>query len=147
MKRSNLITGLIYLAVGIVCLGIAITYDTRLDSLLCGLCGAGIGGGAAMLYKYFWWNRPENSEIYQEKLDQEYIDLHDERKEQLRNRAGRYAYLVGMGIIAVSILLFYILDALDILPDTGWITIYLYGYLVVQYILGIIIYRWLNARY
>ena len=78
MKKSNLITGFIYLIAGVILLLIAIFTNTKLDSLLCGFAGVGIGPGLMIIFKYFYWNKPENKKRYQEKSEKEAIELHDE---------------------------------------------------------------------
>lgn len=149
MKRSNLITGLIYLAVGMICICIVLIWHPLLDALLCGFGGAGIGVGIMMIGKYIYWTRPQHTQQYREKLENESIELHDERKEQLRNKAGRYTYIIGLITICAAIIVIHILGKLGILPETEWqwINIFLFAYLVIQYVLGIVIYRWLNTRY
>ena len=49
MKKSNLITGFIYLIAGVILLLIAIFTNTKLDSLLCGFAGVGIGPGLMIM--------------------------------------------------------------------------------------------------
>ena len=51
MKKSNLITGIVYLLAGIVFLGTALLTDTKLDGLFFGFAGAGIIPGIMMIFK------------------------------------------------------------------------------------------------
>lgn len=94
-----------------------------------------------MCYKYFYWSKPENKERYNEKIESEYIELHDELKEQLRNKSGRYAYIANLIILLFSIIIFSILSFLYENIDIKYIVVFLSGLLVFQYILGIIIYK------
>lgn len=89
MKKSNLITGFIYLIAGVILLLIAIFTNTKLDSLLCGFAGVGIGPGLMIIFKYFYWNKPENKKRYQEKSEKEAIELHDELNIKLRDKPGQ----------------------------------------------------------
>lgn len=149
MKRNTLIFGLGYLAIGIIVLVTALIWQPRIGPLLAGIGGGMIGGGGVIVIKYLYWTRPQHTDAYREKLEQEDIDLHDERKEQLRNKAGRYAYIVGLLTVCVSIIVIYILGKLNVIPSMTWqwMTIYLAIYVIVQYVLGIVIFRWLDARY
>lgn len=147
MKKSNLISGLLSTLIGAVFLIIALLYGTKLDSLFYGFAGAGIASGILQISKYFYWSSPKNKGKYQERLEQESIDLQDERKEKYRDKAGRYAYILGLAVIFVSIVVFSILGKLDIISNTKIIIIYLGVYCLFQYIAGIIIFKHLNSKY
>jgi hypothetical protein len=147
MKKSNLYVGLVYLSIGIACLVIGLNFGTRLESLLYGFAGAGICSGAVILWKYYYWTRPENRDRYQEKIEDENIELHDERKTILRDKSGRYTYIIGLIAISVSIVLFSILGSLNIIENTKLIILFLAGFLVFQYITGILIFNHLNKKY
>lgn len=147
MKKSNFITGLVYLMVGISFLILSLLLDTKLDSLFFGFAGAGICVGIVILWKYYFWTRPKNEKKYKERLETEDIELHDERKERLRDRAGRYAYLLNLIVISVSTIVFSVLGSLEIVKNSRLIIIYLAGLLVTQYIAGIIIYKKLTEKY
>lgn len=147
MKKSNLITGLIYLIGGISCFIIQNIFETGLDSILIGLTGAGVGGGVVMLWKYFYWTRPKNQKEYEDLVEDRTIDLQDERKEKLRDKSGRYAYILGLIILSISILVFSVLGSLDIINNTQLIVLYLGIFLIFQYIIGVVIYRYLSKKY
>lgn len=147
MKKSNLYIGLIYLFIGFVCLVIALNFESRLESLLFGFSGAGICSGAIILWKYYYWTRSENKDRYQEKIENENIELHDERKTILRDKSGRYAYIIGLIVISVSIVIFSIVGKLNIIENSKLIITYLFGFLVFQYIIGILIFNHLNKKY
>lgn len=147
MKKSNLYIGLIYLFIAIVCLVIALSFESRLEGLLFAFSGAGIGSGAVILWKYYYWTRPENKGRYQEKIENENIELHDERKTILRDKSGRYAYIIGLIVISVSIIIFSIIGKLNIVENSKLIIIYLAGFLAFQYIIGILIFNHLNKKY
>lgn len=100
-----------------------------------------------MLWKYYYWTRPENRKRYQEKIENENIELHDERKTMLRDKSGRYAYLIGLAVISVSMVVFSIMGNLNIIQNSELIILYLGGYLVFQYIIGVVIFNHLNKKY
>lgn len=147
MKRSNLHMGLVYLCIGIVCLLIALNFGTGLGSLLYGFAGAGICSGAVILWKHYYWSRPKNKGKYQEKVENENIELHDERKIILRDKSGRYAYIIGLIVISVSIVIFSILGSLNVIEQSKLIVLYLVGFFIFQYITGILIFNHLNKKY
>ena len=71
MKKSNLITGILYVLFGVVCLIVALLIETKLEGILWGFAGAGIFPGIMMICKYFYWSSPKNKERYEERLENE----------------------------------------------------------------------------
>lgn len=107
--------------------------------------GGGIFGGLATMGRYYYWTRPGRVKRYQEKQEEEEICLKDERNEMLRDKAGRYAYILSLLVLAVSTVVFSVLHALEIGHFYGLI-MYQSALLVFLYVAGIWIYRWLKAR-
>ena len=103
--------------------------------------------GIQMIVQYFYWSRPKNRQRYQEKREQERIEQHDERKEKLRDRAGRYAYALGLVVISLSILVFSVLGALGIVEHYRLIILFLGGYLILQFAVGEAVYQKLLKKY
>ena len=89
MKKSNLITGILYVLFGVVCVIVALLVETKLEGILWGFAGAGIFPGLMMIFKYFYWSSPKNRVRYEERLENERIEIHDELKTKVRNEAGR----------------------------------------------------------
>lgn len=147
MKKNMLMAGLLYVFIGIAFLLCGIFLDTKLNSLFWGFAGGGIAPGLAMIYKYFYWTRPQNSTKYAEKMEKEIINLHDERKEKFRNQSGRYAYILGLITICISIVVFFVLSSLGIMQNARVLILYLGAYAIFQYIAGILIFRHLNKKY
>lgn len=147
MKKSNFFTGIAVLLIGALFGIIAGFTDTKLESLFWGFAGGGLGGGGSLLWKYFYWTRPNNKTRYKERLENEAIELHDERKERFRNQSGRYAYILGLITVCISIMIFSVLDSLGIIQHTRVLILYLGGYEVFQYIAGVLIFRYLNKKY
>lgn len=147
MKKSRLVIGASYLLIGVL-LGVwAALSDTNPDSLFWALSGAGIAGGSGLLWKYIYWTRPRNKLRYQARLDNEHIELNDERKVRFRDKSGRYAYIIGLIVLALSIFAFSILRALEVVSNVDLLISYLSGFLIFQYILGIISFNYLNRKY
>lgn len=147
MKKSNWLVGIAYLLVGAACLAAALLTETKLDGVLFGLAGAGIGPGLVMIYKYFYWSAAKNRQRYQEKLENERIERHDELKEKLRDRAGRYAYVCGLMVISLSMLVFTVLDSLEAVESARLVIFYLAGLLAFQIVSGIVIFNRLLKKY
>lgn len=149
MKKSNLWCALAYALLGLAILLAGLVWETRLSSLMVGFGAGLLGSGAMQLVRYRKWTRPENADTYRERLEQEQIDLRDERKNMLRDRSGRYAYVFGLMLCAVSILTFHLLEALGIVEETAarLVVLYLAAYLIIQYIAGFTVYRWLSKKY
>ena len=147
MKKSNLITGILYVLFGVVCVIVALLVETKLEGILWGFAGAGIFPGLMMIFKYFYWSSPKNRVRYEERLENERIEIHDELKTKVRNEAGRHTYSLGILVICFSILAFGILGALEIIDNTRMIVLYLSGYLLFQIIAGIVIFNKLMKKY
>ena len=124
MKKNNLITGILYVLFGVACLIVALLIETKLEGILWGFAGAGIFPGIMMICKYFYWSSPKNKEQYEERLENDRIEQHDELKTKIRDRAGRYAYGIGLVVICFSILAFSILGALEVIDNARMIILY-----------------------
>ena len=149
MKKRDLWTGLCFILAGLACLARALLWETPLGSLLCGLCGAFTVPGVVQIIKYVKWTSPKNAPIYQERLEQEQISLRDERKAMLRDKAGRYAYILGLALVLIAEMVFAVLMELGVIgQEEGLLIILLLaGYLVIEYLAGVVIFRCLEKKY
>ena len=137
MKKNVLWISLCYLAAGLLCALAAALAEGK---------GAGIGAGGVLLWKYVYWSRPQNAPRYRERAQRERIEQKDERNERLRDKAGRYTYLLGLLVLALADVTFAILDATGAYECKGLILFS--GFLLLfLYIAGIVIYRRLKAHY
>ena len=145
MKRSNIIYGLTCIILSGISLYIAIIFDAnKMSGVFYGLTGALGVGGIVSIAQYFYWKR--HNEKYEEKLEIERIEQQDELKQKLSDKSGRYAYLIGMSITALSIMAYSLLGVLNIM-DTEYIVIYLSIYLISQLFIGIIVFSHLLRKY
>ena len=147
MKKSNLIAGIVYFIAGLACLLAALFTETALDGLLFGFSGAGIFPGLMMICRYFYWSSPKHQARYQERLENERIEQHDELKTKIRDRAGRYTYTLGLFVISISIMVFAVLGTLGFVENSRLIVLYLSGYLVFQIAAGIAIFNRILRKY
>lgn len=97
MKKSDRIILISYIIIGIVLLISGLTIDVDYySSLIFAMGFALICSSIAQFIRFHYNTRPENIEAYHEKMRKQSIDLKDERKIQLRNRAGYLTWLVTM---------------------------------------------------
>ena len=146
MKRSELYFGIGYLLAGILFLVLGFSIQSRLAGIMIGLGGACLGPGLVMIFKYYYWTRPDKRQQYAQKVEQEKIESHDELRQSLLNKSSRYTYLLGLQVISLSTLVFAVLDTLEIL-DARVFVFYLGGYLLFQLAAGIIIFNRLLKKY
>lgn len=142
MKRNDLIVGICYLLVGILCLLVTLFTETPLESLFAGFAGGGIVPGLFMIYKYFYWSHPAHRDAYAEKMARERIELHDELKEKVRGKTAQYLYLLGLVVISLSIVVFTVLGLLGWLENAKVFVAFLFAFLILQVLSG----RWIFSR-
>jgi hypothetical protein len=148
MKKRNLWVGLTEIVLGLAFLtAVLLWVDGTLGSLLCGLGGGLLGSGGSLVWKYWKWTRPQNVERYREKLEQEEINLRDERKALLRSKAGQYAYQLGFAVCCLAAFLVALLGALGVMEHYLPLLCFLTAYLIFQYVAGLWIYRRLERKY
>lgn len=147
MRKSDLWTGVVFVAAAVLCLLTVWFFETPLNSMFCGFTGAFGVPGVVLIYKYFKWSSPKTSEVYRERLEQEQIDLKDERKEMLRNKSGRYAYIFNLALHCAVMFLLALLDTLGLMEGSRWLILSMAVWLLVQYFAGIVFYWLLNRKY
>ena len=147
MKKSNLWCGAAYALLGLVFLLAGLLWETRLSSLCVGFGAGMLSSGVVQLARYRKWTRPQNAAVYRQRLEEEQIDLRDERKEMLRDKSGRYAWLLGMALCAAAVVVFGVLGAREIVENSRLIVLCLAAYLIVQYGAGVLFYRRLSKKY
>ncbi len=147
MKKSNLMAGIAYVLAGAALIFLAVRWEGRLSSLFWGFGGACLGPGLVMTGQYFYWSAPKNQERYQEKLENEKIRSRDELLEKLRDRSGRLAYLLGLLVASVEIVVIGVLGKLEVVENARLIVLLLGGYWVFQCLSGILIFQYLRKKY
>lgn len=145
--KNQRIAGVGYLVVGAICLLAGLLTESKLDGILFGLAGAGIGPGVLMVWKWAHWSAPERIGAYAQRLDEEQIELRDELKQKLRDRSGRVAYLAGMGVTCVAIFGLAVLSAWREAVPVKAAVLYLCAYLLFQWGVGIWFFKRMLGRY
>ena len=145
MKKSYLYSGLAMLAAGAAFMLIAVFTEYALEPLLWGVCGGGLGGGIASLLHYWYWTRPAHQEEYAQMLETERISAQDERKIMLRDKSGAVTYRISLLLCALGAFAFSIASILGA-SWARYVTITLGILMVLQYVMGILVYRRLEKR-
>ena len=140
MKKSILYIGIGYTLLGVISLIIALSTEFKFESILWGLCGAGIEPVGIMICKYAYWSKPENEVRYNEKLKVEKIEMGDERKIMLRDKSGCLTYRIMIVIYCILIMIFSVLAIFEyFIPFSKYTVIGLSILLIFQYICGTVI--------
>ena len=147
MKKSNVWVALAYILVGAVFLVLAGLTETKLDGIFAGMAGAGIGPGGLMLWQYLHYRKPEHAKGYEEKLARKRIEQNDEFKEMLRGKSAQYLHRLNLLVTCFAMLVFSVLDSLELVAGGWLITVYLGGYLVLQLVAGAVIFNRLLKKY
>ncbi len=138
--------GLIFILLGVTCFVLAMTLETKLSVILFGLTGSFCGPGIYILIKYFYWSSPKRKQLYEQKTENDYIELHDERKEMIRGKAARFSMLVNMLITSISIFIVSILGQLEIITWHKPVMLFVAFIFTVQALAGQIIYKQLEKK-
>lgn len=147
MKRSHLIYGIVYTCIGVAFLLLALFTEYRLENLFWGLAGGMGFSGIQMIVRYVYWSAPGRREIYAQRMEQERIELHDELKEKIRDKSGRYAYILGFIIITCAMFVFSILGLLDVIENAEIFVAFLGIYWIIQLVSGRLFFRRLMKKY
>lgn len=147
MKKNTLWWGVGYVLSAACLFLIVLLTDNALNSLLTGFAMSGMCAGLATIGKYIYWNQPKNREKYRERIEKETIELQDEMKVSLRDRSGRYSYILGLVIISVSIVIFSVLGKLGVILYSRPMILFLFAYLLSQLAAGVFIFRYLLKKY
>lgn len=65
----------------------------------------------------------------------------------LRDKSGRYAYIIGLIVLSASTVIFSVMGLLSKVENYTLITSYLAGFAIFQYVIGILIFNHLNKKY
>lgn len=147
MKKDDLLKGATFLFIGILSFTLAVLLNNKMSGIFYGIAGIGIGFGLMMYYRYFYWKKPENHRQLEGKLENEYIERHDELKLKLLDRAGRITFLFGIGTISFALLIFSILGSLEIIDNLRIVILFLAGYLVYQILFFVSVFNLLLKKY
>lgn len=107
------------------------------------LLAGGIGLAAASLVNMLrisYWESPKNREKYELRKQEDYINSVDERKQYLRMKSGHISYQLMYLILLV------LAFALALFKAPAWVIAMVFLLFVSQYLLGIVVFHWLEKR-
>lgn len=141
MKKSDKIIFGIYIVIGIAMIIIGAVMNVDYYSSIIFAMGVGMTTSSCMqFFRYYHNTRPENVDAYQKRLKEQQIELRDERKVQLRNRAGYLTWAITMtGCFAAAFIA-------ALLRAEAWIIGLLTGFAIVEYVAATIIYQYLCKK-
>lgn len=141
MKKIDKIILVLYTIIGIVLIGIGITVEIDYYSSLIFAMGVGLlSGGVIQILRYYHNTKPENIDAYHQKLRQQEIELKDERKVQIRNRAG---YITWVGTMFACFIASF---AAALVHASSVIVGILSAAALLEYIAATIIYKYLCKK-
>ena len=141
MKKNDKIFWAIYLMAGVVMIAVGLKLDIEYYSTLIFAIGVSFAANAVARIAGHWYHmRHKNREKYEEKLRQQQINLKDERKIQLRWRAGYITWcwtllLCFVGAFVVSLL-----------NGSVTVTAVLFAVAVAEYVAATVIYKYLCRK-
>lgn len=147
MKKSTLYTGLGFVTAGAACWIFAIFFEWRIDGLLWGFGGSLLGPGTMMLWKYFHWTKPQNREIYEKMLQQEKVEIADERNVMLRDKSGRITFQITMLLYCALMLFFSFCSVMGwFMPFAKYAIFGLFALLVFEYLCLTVVFGRLSKK-
>ena len=107
------------------------------------LQAAGVGLAAASLVsilRILYWESPKHREEYELRKLEAHINSVDERKQYLRMKSGHISYQL------MCLFLFVLAFALALFRAPSWVIAMVFLLSVIQYLLGIAVFHWLEKR-
>ena len=147
MKKKDLVTAWVYLAIGVICFAALVLTDSKLDSLLIAGAAVGLLEGTVKIGNYVYWRRPENQAKHREMQENEQIEQQDELMQMLRDQAYRHAYITNLRVTMAAALICGALKLLEILDFGDKLMYALAAWVILQVILADVIYRCLHRKY
>lgn len=126
---------------GIILIGVSLFvkndyYSTMVFSMGFGLIAASV----AQIIRITYWKNPKRQEAYEAKKQEAHINSVDERKQYLRMKAGHITYQI-MTLLLLILSLILALIRVDV-----WVIAMIFLLFVVQWVIGIIVYRTLEKK-
>lgn len=114
MKKNMLYLGIVYFICGILLVLLATFTEFSFEAFIWGLSGAALGPGVCMILQYMYWSKPERALDYEEKIKNQRIEMNDERRIMLRDKAGRITNQI-MSVFSVMVISKWVLVVLGLL--------------------------------
>lgn len=130
---------IIEIIVGIIIAGIGLFIPSDYYSTLIFSFGFALAFGASIqLARFLYWKSPKRQEAYEAKVKKIRIYSNDERKQLLRMKAGYITYqILTWLLLAISFIL-------ALLHIEWWVIALFFLLFILSWIIGIVIYRYLE---
>ena len=141
MKKNMLYVGIIYFICGILLVLLATFTEFSFEAFIWGLSGAALGPGVCMILQYMYWSKPER-----EKIKNQRIEMNDERRIMLRDKAGRITNQIMSYALVAIIFVVSVLTVFSVMVISRWVLIGLGLLLLFQFICGVVVYNKLDKK-
>ena len=146
MKKNMLYVGIIYFICGILLVLLATFTEFSFEAFIWGLSGAALGPGVCMILQYMYWSNPERAVDYEEKIKNQRIEMNDERRIMLRDKAGRITNQIMSYALVAIIFVVSVLTVFSVMVISRWVLIGLGLLLLFQFICGVVVYNKLDKK-
>ncbi len=143
--KNYLKSSMVYFCLGIVFLMLAFIFPDI--SLFVGFVGGCFGPAIMMLYKYFYWKKRPSE--YNEKVEDENIEIYDERKEMIRGKSLKVSTLLNWCILSAFIIIVAFLGQFGVISQeiSRLIIMIVAVYWFISALIMQIVYKYLSKRY
>ncbi|HBH3574808.1 TPA: hypothetical protein ACRR23_000320 [Clostridioides difficile] len=146
MKKNMLYLGIVYFICGILLVLLATFTEFSFEAFIWGLSGAALGPGICMILQYMYWSKPERAVDYEEKIKNQRIEMNDERRIMLRDKAGRITNQIMSYVLVILIFIVSILSVFSVMVISKWVLVVLGLLILFQFICSVVVYNKLDKR-
>ena len=146
MKKNMLYVGIIYFICGILLVLLATFTEFSFEAFIWGLSGAALGPGVCMILQYMYWSKPERAVDYEEKIKNQRIEMNDERRIMLRDKAGRITNQIMCYVLVILIFIVSILSVFSVMVIRKWVLVVLGLLILFHFICSVVVYNKLDKR-
>ncbi|EMJ6828434.1 TPA: hypothetical protein SOL98_001017 [Clostridioides difficile] len=146
MKKNMLYLGIVYFICGILLVLLATFTEFSFEAFIWGLSGAALGPGICMILQYMYWSKPERAVDYEEKIKNQRIEMNDERRIMLRDKAGRITNQIMSYVLVILIFIVSILSVFSVMVISKWVLVVLGLLILFQFICSVVVYNKLDKK-
>ncbi|OJT77532.1 hypothetical protein BM530_06400 [Clostridioides difficile] len=145
-EKNMLYVGIIYFICGILLVLLATFTEFSFEAFIWGLSGAALGPGVCMILQYMYWSKPERAVDYEEKIKNQRIEMNDERRIMLRDKAGRITNQIMSYVLVILIFIVSILSVFSVMVISKWVLVVLGLLILFQFICSVVVYNKLDKK-
>ncbi len=137
--------GIIYLLLGAFFICLCFAFPEV--GLFYGLAGASIGPGIMMVYKHRYWSKRPTE--YEEMIENQNIELNDERKEMIRGKAARVSILIIWSFLSLLIITAAFLGEFQVISEeiSKFAVQSMAAFMVLFYLVPYFTYKYLSKKF